>query len=486
MGTHRLSHSATSHLSSSDVPGWLYVVITVLAAFSLFTPQPILGMACWGTVLLLTYLAWRDAEPPILLFGAVKLWTVASAQVIYYGIVGRSLHDVGGPEVEQAIWLVLVSSCVIFLGIRTSLAGAPTLSLEQLHTEAMQLSIERIFFAYLLSYLASAAFDFGDVAALGGIAQFLLALKLIRWVLFFLLTFACLSQEEGYRFLIVAIVVETIVGLLGFWGSFKEFFPIFVVAYLGARRGFRPKEFATTFVVFALVLFLGLFWTAIKPDYRDFLTGGQRTQRIVVPMSAQAVKIVELAGEVDSRDLQEAVEPAMKRVGYVDYFAETIEYIPEYRPYDDGSGWKNGIMHVLKPRLFFPNKPAIHDSEITRKYTGLNVASASQGTSISIGYIGESYADFGPWFMFVPIFFVGIGYGFMYRYFLVTGNIKLLGMAFAAAFLPTMIGGQPSIPRLLGNSITQFVVMGGLLWVAGPSLYRLLLKRSPEPSPFPA
>ena len=38
-------------------------------------------------------------------------------------------------------------------------------------------------------------------------------------------------------------------------------------------------------------------------------------------------------------------------------------------------------MHILQPRMFFPNKPVVEDSELTMKYTGEIVAGAEQGTS---------------------------------------------------------------------------------------------------------
>ncbi len=78
------------------------------------------------------------------------------------------------------------------------------------------------------------------------------------------------------------------------------------------------------------------------------------------------------------------------------------------------------------PRFLFPDKPVLDDSERTRTYTGMNVAGMEQGTSIGIGYIGESYVDFGPVKMFAPIFLLGLLYGLIYRFFVTKTRYTLL------------------------------------------------------------
>ena len=49
----------------------------------------------------------------------------------------------------------------------------------------------------------------------------------------------------------------------------------------------------------------------------------------------------------------------------------------------------------MTPRVFFPDKPATEsDTVVTQKYTGLDLFTTIN-TSISIGYLGEFYIDFG-------------------------------------------------------------------------------------------
>jgi hypothetical protein len=68
-------------------------------------------------------------------------------------------------------------------------------------------------------------------------------------------------------------------------------------------------------------------------------------------------------------------------------------------------------------------------------YTGVDVAGTEQNTSIGIGYVGESYIDFGPFGMFIPIFLLGAFYGLVYRLLVTKTRYKLLGSSIAVAVL---------------------------------------------------
>ena len=58
-------------------------------------------------------------------------------------------------------------------------------------------------------------------------------------------------------------------------------------------------------------------------------------------------------------------------------------------------------------------------------YTGSRVAGTEEGTSIGIGYMAESYIDFGPIYMFVPILLLGVFYGLIYRYFIARKDFRV-------------------------------------------------------------
>ena len=94
------------------------------------------------------------------------------------------------------------------------------------------------------------------------------------------------------------------------------------------------------------------------------------------------------------------------RTAYVEYFGAAHPNCAERVPHERGKLWGEALLHVLAPRILVPSKRVIHDSDRTNAYSGVSVARGEDGTSISLGYMAESYIDFGPVGMFVPLFLV--------------------------------------------------------------------------------
>jgi hypothetical protein len=242
-----------------------------------------------------------------------------------------------------------------------------------------------------------------------------------------------------------------------------------------ALRGRRLLLLASAAVVLVL---LASTWTAIKSDYRAFLNQGFQTQEVLVPVEERVGKLQDLVAGFDVQQLAEGFETMIMRVSYVQFFALTIKNVPEHLPYEDGALWGGALKHVVTPRLLFPNKPAIDDSERTSYYTGVTVAGAEQGTSIGIGYFGESYIDFGPVLMFVPILLLGVAYGLIYRFFVLRAQYKILGGAIATSimvFSGSLI--ETSNIKIVGGGVTVLFVMSVFYVTLAPAMMRWLRAR---------
>jgi hypothetical protein len=137
--------------------------------------------------------------------------------------------------------------------------------------------------------------------------------------------------------------------------------------------------------------------------------------------------------------------------------------VPDNVPFERGALWLSAIEHVFMPRLLFPQKAAVDDSERTQLYTGMLVAGREQGTSIGIGYVAESYVDFGIAGMFVPIFGLGIFFGAIYRVFVIRLRVKLIPAAIASSVL--IFGAytiETSNVKIVGGCVTQLLVLSVL------------------------
>src|SRR5262249_38165568 len=162
--------------------------------------------------------------------------------------------------------------------------------------------------------------------------------------------------------------------------------------------------------------------------------------------------------------------------------AHCIVNVPENVPYEHGTLWFGAIQHAFMPRLFFPNKPTLDDSVRTQKYTGMEVAGREQGASIGIGYIAESYIDFGRYWMLAPIFLLGVFYGLIYRFFAFRQRYGLLGVAAAIAIL---VFGAYSIEtsniKLIGGNAMSVLVLGLFCWLLGPAFLKIVTQPIDRP-----
>ena len=169
------------------------------------------------------------------------------------------------------------------------------------------------------------------------------------------------------------------------------------------------------------------------------------------------------------------MEPLFQRIAYTDFFAATLDYVPAHIPYERGALWGTAIQHVLKPRILFPSKPRLlSDSEVTMRYTGLFMASDAEGTSISLGYMGESYADFGPVGMFGVVLILGIGWGLMYAYFVRRAHVPVLGLAVALSVLIGAYKFEIASIKLLGGVLMKFLVLAVLFKLFETRIHRWL------------
>jgi hypothetical protein len=257
------------------------------------------------------------------------------------------------------------------------------------------------------------------------------------------------------------------------------FFILLVVA-LTSRGALQGRRLVITIIVSGLLFLSGIVWTAVKMEYREFLNRGSGQQEVVVSVDERLDKLQELVSTFTWKRFVEGLDAMTLRVSYVNYFALTMMNVPANIPYENGALWLGSLKHVITPRLLFPNKPILDDSERTSLYTGIQVAGMEEGTSIGIGYMAESYIDFGPRGMFVPIFLLGVFYGLVYRFFVLKSRHKLLGSAVASSIL--VFGAytiETSNIKIIGSNTTVVLAMTFAVMLFGQRLMRWLTTNPP-------
>lgn len=438
----------------------LPVALVLFLALGLGPNYPLALLAC--VVLIVGVFAlWRREEPPILLFLFLMQWLQVALSTFYANMRGLALaeSDMWYPGIEYASMLALFSLAFLSVGIRFGagpqrqhyIDAARSLLARQPQGRWLRLHIG----AWGISTLALVLARY-----IPGLSQPLLALADMKWGTFLIFSIATFVRPDSSRALwFVVFAVEFILSLGGFFSSFKFVF-LYTLIALGTVN-FKLTAARVLSGVFGAVMMLiaALYWTAIKPDYRSFVSGDTASQEVVVSRVEAIQKIVELASEVKSEDLVLAADQLSKRLAEIDVFSAVVENVPDIIPHEWGTLWADAISRPFMPRLFFPNKPIIDESELTNKYSGLGIAGREEGTQVSMGYIADSYIDFGEYGMMGIIFafgyFLGRVYGWLVNHRFAYG---LLGFAMASATLMQTAQIGASSAKLVGGIVVCILV----------------------------
>ena len=468
-----------SNLPYTALPAPLLLLFGGLVVLSLFTPNP--GLTAVSILVLPVFirLLWRRGEPPVLLFAVSFQWTQVTAKVFHADYVGREVSAMAGkPYVELAIWLGLIGLLVLAVGIRLGMSRLGSPSMERVYRQVRRFSVDRVFIAYLIAvFLGGVVENYAWV--ISGLAQILLAAVAVKWVFFFLLGYLVLQRKEKRYYFAVAFFYELIAGI-GYFAGFKTVFFVAAIVVLAVRPRLNLRTGLLGTVMVALLLVLGAGWMTIRGEYRAYLNQGTGQQVVRVSRTQQLSKLVALSSEIRAEDLIGSTELVFERLAYVNFFAAAMDYVPRRRPHEGGALWGKSIQHVLMPRLFFPDKPALpSDSELTMQYTGMTLASGAQGTSVSMGYMAESYIDFGVYGMFVPVFLLGMLWGGMYYYLVSRARLAVVGYAFATALLIHANQFEITSLKLVGGVGIKFIVLALLMRLAMPRLNEWM-QQNPE------
>lgn len=451
-----------------------------LGFIGLFSQNPALTIAGASLLPLLVLTLWRRGEPQVLLFAIGYQWLQIFTPIIDADLKGIVIgSDFGVPQMGTAGWLGLISILLVSIGMRLGV-GRGAMFERGINFEGWieQVSVKRLFFAYLVAKIFSLFFIGVLVRLYPSGIQFFIVLKSFSSVFFFLFLWGAV-RDKRFRFLAILVVaLEFIQGFGGYFSGFKEVLFICLVVYY-SHPGYTVKLLKPLSVVLMTAIILsGLAWQSIKPEYRWFLNRGTGQQVLLRTPEERVGFLLDKAAGITLDDLAEEVETTISRLGYLEYFGRVITLVPDRIPHQDGRLWLEVVEHIFKPRIFFPDKKAIDDSKRTNEFTRLRVAGADKGASIGLGYVTETYIDFGPVYMFIPIFLLGLFWGRCYRLFCQVSPVSLLGLGVATTFImqfATLV--ETSNLKIVGGGLASILILVPVLLFAGKPIWSFLCIR---------
>lgn len=440
------------------MPLWGLTLLTA-TLIALASSDSLLTFSCVAVLPVLATLVWREAEPPVAFAAVVGQWLQVSAgtfRATADGVDLNTLFDTSGAV--YATWLSLAGLLILALGIRFANLNRAPMDTGALHAELRSYQYSRVLTAYCLAQFVNLILA-GMIWYYPGLAQALLAATKLRWVFFFVLAVTTLVQKRGYGFLAAATGFEILMGFTSFFSDFRVVFFVLAVSYLMVQVRMSLRMISSLVLLTCVLTFLAVVWSAVKEDYRNFQNQGTGSQVSVVGKVDELEKLGQLVGNLDFNGFLGGFDKLAERVEYTKYFGIVTGNVPSFLPYDDGGIWRAALYHVITPRILFPDKAELAaDIFNTIHYTGIQFTGGGHETEIPLGYMAESYIDFGPVVMFVPILLLGLLLGFEYRYFATRRSY----LAFAYALTPVVFMDVTSYEttsiKILGGNLTVFLV----------------------------
>jgi hypothetical protein len=287
--------------------------------------------------------------------------------------------------------------------------------------------------------------------------QVMNALTILRWAALYAVFAHAFRNRSNYLLAGGAFAVELAMGFMAFFSTFR--FPLFLLALAlpEGRMRLTTRHIAAGVAVASLTIALAIVWTAIKNEYRQEIAAGTGWQAVMVDRDEQVSLLFDHLTAVDAEALGDATISLISRVGYVDYMALTMAFVPRNQPHEEGRLWFEAITHVLVPRVLYPDKPGVEsDTRRAWRFTGLSLL-RYRGTSIALGAPAETYVDFGvPWLLLPAMLFGGL-VGLVYWWGMSrSGSMIDRGLAVALILPLATLENGPT--KLLGGTLSALIV----------------------------
>jgi hypothetical protein len=461
-------------------PATLPIALALLLIFGATGPNLLLLLLSIAVLIAGCLLLWRPGEPPILLFTFAYPWLQGSISIFHANWLGIDVAEYTPyhhGDMQSAIVMSLAGLLALAVGMRLGVGPRRMFDVLAVREAALSQPIRRWFQLYAMAWAMSfVALSFAWV--MPGLTQPLMALSSMRWVFFFMLGVACFTQGKGFGGpLLAAFAIELAVGLGTYFADFKTVFVITFFAALTSGTRVSSRALLGAGVLAILVIGLAVVWTAVKGEYRIFVSGGQAAQVVAVDLVSRLVKLYELAANLNAETVSNAFDQLLRRLTYVEFFSVVLTYVPAYMPHTLGAILWDAIIRPFMPRVLFVDKDVIDDTARTNLFTG-GLAGSSDATSISLGYTAEAYIDFGSIGMFAALVGIGLFYGAIYRVLSRWRRSQgLLGMAVATAVLVNVGAMENSFTKVFGGVIVSLVVAIMMIVFIVPRLAPWLVRR---------
>jgi hypothetical protein len=434
-----------------------------------------LTVACGFVAATAVLLLWRVGESPALLLAAGMQLIQVITPRLYANVLGVPIQDVSLEigDLTLATWFALGAMLSLITGMWCGQLGSKPRPTSALQLEAQSWNPISAFWFCVVSIVLATVFE-GVANTYSGLSQIAHLLSGIQWVGVFVLACVCFVQLRGAKYLVAISCFLALKGFMGFFSEYKMVFIVILAALMSARPRFRPIPVFIGLLLVSILLAMSVFWSAIKTEYRYVLNQGSGEQVVSISLEERVSFLEEKLQHVDWDMMSFGLDRLISRMGYLDYLARTLSYVPQNIEFQDGAQIGATVMHVLQPRLLYPDKPPLpSDTEITAKYTGLQITRGNSKTSIGIGYVGELYIDFGISGVLIGAFLMGFVYGRAFRFTCALTTLPpMVCYALSLMLMLAVASFEMALAKTIGGFLTTLIAVVFLVRFLLPSMLR--------------
>jgi hypothetical protein len=461
-------------LMRSALPGALLAVSAAILVALPLSSNPGLWLAGLAAFLLSVWLVGGQTAYPVLLWVIAMNWLPIIADVLNADLGNNTLGESTlGPFRIEAVIASFCALMALALGMRCGMHLVGWLVRPPTETRAGERSISprQAAMAFFISYPFVLALGVAAFAA-PSLRQPVLAFALLKFVCLYLLAAAAIESGRGYGLLALAVSIELVTGFTGFFSDYKDAIFIVLVALAASRRRLTARMLAFGASAMILLVWLSLVWTAIKPEYRYWVSGYSNAQVAIRPIEDRIKYISErvLDGGIN---YETTYLKLLRRIGYTHYYAQALSRRDAGLVNIPGR-YISAVQHVLMPRVLFPDKESLDDSAVTTALTGEEF---TEGTSVGVGYVAEAHVDFGFPGMLLPLLLLGAMMGAGAHYFMTRAAPLVIRQAFTAASLFTAFRYEMNIDKALGGYLVAFIALAVALKFGYPIVANWLMRR---------
>jgi hypothetical protein len=423
----------------------------------------IAGLAVAVLIAIWRLLRHEDEEgPPVLALAMTVQWIQVTAGIFYTGLTGRALSATDGIDTDRMVLIGL--GCVtaltvgLWLGARQVRSRMP--KLEDAPTELVGWRLlTGLYFTTLVvtGVMQRLAWSYPTLT------QAIFALAFTHLAILFLILRRLTRPVLRAELIVPLLALEVALGFTGYFSNFKEPLLLAGLAMLEAFDRRKTQHWIVGGVLAAVLTTAMVAWMGVRTEFRQDIDEQWVDSSRAIRLQRMQALLADWLQQRDDR-VQRDLDVLVDRVWAIYYPSLAIGRVPDVLPHTDGELTGAALMHLVTPRILFPNKPDLpSDSDLVRKYSGVYVAGIEQNTSIAFGYAAEGYVDFGVPVMFVPVLIFGVFMGAIYEWFLRTLQHRELAITLVTVvFWLSLYLFERSWARTLGLSLTMMVYLGGL------------------------